>query len=131
VRELAPAFWERAEKALKVARAVLSLDPDTAASRAYYCAFYAVSAHFASRGQTFKRHSAVEAGVHRSLVKAGAWPRDLGAKYSMLVELRRTGDYGTLQHVSPEEGRDAVDAAAEVLQTVAAANGWTLDEPDV
>ena len=130
MRELAEGFWERAQKALEVARAVLSLDPDTAASRAYYCAFYAVSAHFAVRDQTFKRYSAVEAAVHRGLVKAGAWPRELGARYSMLVELRRTGDYGTLEHVSTEEGRDAVDAAAEVLQTVAEANDWSLGEPD-
>ena len=36
-------LWERAKKALAVAKAVSSLDPDSAASRAYCAAFYAVS----------------------------------------------------------------------------------------
>ncbi|MFO7897637.1 MAG: HEPN domain-containing protein [Planctomycetota bacterium] len=109
--ELAEGFWERAQKALQVARSVLSLHPDTAASRAYYAAFYAVSAHFAGAGRTFKKHSALEAAVHRDLVKPGTWPRELGARYTMLIELRRTGDYGTLEHVSAEEASGANSGA--------------------
>ena len=126
MNELAAGLWERANKALVVARNLVSLDSDAAASRAYYCAFYAVSAHFALRGQTFSRHSSAEAAVHRDLVKAGVWPEELGAKYSMLVELRGTGDYGTLDHVSNEEAVDAVQAAGEVLDAVAVANAGTF-----
>ena len=35
MKELAVGLWQRANTALTVANAVLSLDPDTAASRAY------------------------------------------------------------------------------------------------
>ena len=122
MNELADGFWNRAKKALVVARSILPLDPDTAASRAYYSALYAVSAHFALRGPTFKKHSAIEVAVHRDLVKAGIWPTELGAKYSMLTELRGTGDYGILDHVSDDEARDAVQAAADILRAVADVN---------
>ena len=41
-------------------------------------------------------------------------------KYSMLAEMRGTGDYGTLDHVSDKEARDAVQAADDILRAVAA-----------
>ena len=129
MNELAADFWDRANKALLVARNLLSLDPDAAASRAYYCALYAVSAHFALRGRTFKKHSAIEVAVHRDLVKAGIWPTELGASYSMLVELRSTGDYGTLDHVSDDEARRTLQAAGDILRAVSQANPQTLTGP--
>jgi uncharacterized protein (UPF0332 family) len=130
MNDLARGLWERANKALLVARSLLSLDPDAAASRAYYCALYAVSAHFALKGETFKKHSAVEIAVHRDLVKTGVWSRELGAKYSMLAELRGTGDYGTLDHVSDDEARRAVEAAADIVRAVSQANPQTLTGSD-
>ena len=68
---MAEALWDRAKVALKVSRHCLSVSPDAAASRAYYAAFYAVSALLALGGRTFKKHSALEAAVHRDLVKPG------------------------------------------------------------
>ena len=72
-------FWERAKDALHVARHDVELSPDAAASRAYYAAFYGVSAHFTMEGRSFTKHSAVEAAVHRDLVRAGIWPKKEGA----------------------------------------------------
>lgn len=46
--EQADALWDRAEDALRAARVLLAVSPDSAASRAYYAAFYAVTAYFAS-----------------------------------------------------------------------------------
>ena len=128
MKDLATGLWERAQKTLLVARAVVSLDADSAAGRAYYAAFYAVSAHFAMQGQTFTRHSAVEAAVHRDLVKAGQWPRDLGAGDSMLVALRETGDYGDMDHVSDAEAAEALDVAEQVLRAVAGANDFEVND---
>jgi uncharacterized protein (UPF0332 family) len=90
------------------------------ASRAYYAAFYAVSALFALKGKTFTQHRAVEAAVHRDLVQAQTWSVELGAAFSWLVRLRRTGDYGGSMHVSPDEAQEAVDKAHSILQAV-----WT------
>jgi len=87
-------LWERARESLRAAQVVLPVSPDAAASRAYYAAFYAVSALFALEDRTFRRHSAVEAAVHRDLVRSGRWPAARGANYSRLFALRLTGDYG-------------------------------------
>ena len=112
-------LWERAKKALLVARNLLALDSDATASRAYYDAFYAVSAWFALSDKTFKRHSAVEAAVHRDLVRPGIWSKSLGKRYSQLVEFRMMGDYGSGLHVSSEEAKDAVSTADDVLCAIA------------
>lgn len=118
--ELAKALLERAETSLKGARALLGIDPDGSASRAYYSAFNAVSALFAERGRTFVKHKAVETAVHRDLVLAGIWPRDLGADYSFLHRLRDAGDYGGETHVSEESAAAAITAADRILDAVRA-----------
>ena len=78
-------LWQRARQALATARNLVQSDPDAAASRAYHAAFYAVSAYFAGRECSFTKHSAVEAAVHRDLVKPGIWTPELGAAYSSLA----------------------------------------------
>lgn len=118
--ELSEALFERAETSLKGARALLGIDHDGAASRAYYSAFNAVSALFAARGRTFVKHKAVETAVHRDLVLAGVWPRELGADYSFLHRLRDAGDYGGETHVSEESAGEAIAAAGRILDAVRA-----------
>ena len=122
---LANDLWGRAQEALRVARHDLPVSPDAAASRAYYAAFYAVSAWFALEGRTFRRHSMVEAAVHRDLVKPGLWPTDLGAGFSRVAAARSRADYGRTEHVPPEEAAEAIRIAADILRAVAQA------KPDV
>jgi uncharacterized protein (UPF0332 family) len=114
--------WARAQDALRLARHDLPLSADGAASWAYYAAFHAVSALFALKGRTFRKHTAVEAAVHRDLVRPGIWPEKLGEAYSDLVELREVGHYGGVKHVTPEEAQLAIHTAADILKTVADAN---------
>jgi len=131
VTEYAASLWDRAKDALRVAKHNLSISPDAAASRAYYAGFYAVSAHFSMRGKTYTKHSAVEAAIHRDLVKAGIWPAELGRQYSHMVELRTLGDYGNLQHVSPEEAQEAVAIAESILQIIAQLNPELSRHPEI
>jgi len=111
-------WWTRALTALATARGLVDADPDASASRAYYSAFYAVSALFAAQGRTFRKHKEVEIAVHRDLVKAGKWREDVGAAFSWLSSLRQTGDYGGTLHVSTDEAREAVARAQLVLDAV-------------
>ena len=111
-------LWLRAVRSYQTASKLVEEDPDAAASRAYYAAFYAVSAFFALQGETFTQHRAVEAAVHRDLVRSKTWSVELGAAFSWLVRLRRTGDYGGSMHVSPDEAQEAVDKARSILQAV-------------
>jgi uncharacterized protein (UPF0332 family) len=97
---------------------VLPVSSDAAASRAYYAAFHAVAALFALEGRSFTRHSAVEAAVHRDLVRTGRWPAELGKLYTRLVALRQTGDYGGGTHVAADEAADAITVAERILANV-------------
>jgi len=119
VTELPASLWNRAQEALRAARHVLPVSADAAASRAYYAAFYAVSAHFALEGKKFTRHAAVEAAVHRDLVRTGLWPVELGQLFSDLAVARKAGDYGEDTHVSNEEAQRCIRSANEILRAVA------------
>lgn len=115
----AESLWERAQRAARTASTLVEEDPDAAASRAYYAAFYAVSALFAKEDRFFSRHRAVEAAVHRDLVREGRWSQTLGKAYSSLRRLRSIGDYGTSQHVSARDAAGAVKNAEMILEAVA------------
>ena len=116
--EDALSFWRAAQTTLNAARQTVDIDPSTAANRAYYAAFYAVSALLATEGKTFKRHTAVEVAVHRDLVHAGRWPKDLGTAFSELQRLRTVADYEVSLVVSKEQADSAVKQAEAIVETV-------------
>jgi hypothetical protein len=111
-------LWGRACKAILTARRDLPFDSDNSASRAYYAAFYAVSALLALEGREFIRHSAVEAVVHKDIVRPGLWPAELGSDYSRLCQSRHTADYGANRHVTEEDAGAAIEAAERILRKV-------------
>ena len=111
-------LWSRAKTALATAQKLVQDDPDAAASRAYYAAFYAVSALFTAEGRHFTRHSGVEAAVHRDLVKSGRLPEPFGERYSALCNTRMTGDYGGPERLTPAEAQQAADQAGAILDAI-------------
>ncbi len=111
-------WWDRGVRALETARMLIDEDADAASSRAYYAAFYAVSALFANEKRSFRKHTELEAAVHRDLVKAGKWSVELGAAFSFLASLRHTGDYGGASHVVAEEAQEAFEKAKAILAAV-------------
>ncbi len=124
------ALWDRALESLDGAAMLLNHGAfDSAASRAYYSAFYAVSALFAHQSTTFTKHSSVESAVHRDLVKVGRWPVELGRDYTFVLDLRAVGDYGRETHVMPEQAADALAAARRILEAVR--RDLPADFPDV
>ncbi|MFO7897920.1 MAG: HEPN domain-containing protein [Planctomycetota bacterium] len=118
MKKFAEVEWGRAQGALAVAEQAIQIDPDSAASRAYYAAFHAVTALFALRGRSFKTHSAIRAAVHGDLVKSAEWPPELGQAFSSLLQLRATGDYGGLADVSTEDAELALVKARSILDAV-------------
>ena len=68
MKDFAASEWRRALRTLETAEHTVRTDPDSAASRAYYAAFHALTAFFALRGQTFSKHSAIRAALHRNFV---------------------------------------------------------------
>lgn len=111
-------LWKRAREAIRTAETDLSVSFDAAASRAYYAAFYAVSALFALEGREFSKHTAVCSAVHKDLVKTHQWPAERGEDYSFLLRLRETGDYGGGRHVKEDEATEAIEAARRIIALV-------------
>lgn len=111
--------WDRALEAFRAAQLLVGHGGfDSAASRAYYAAFHAVTALFALEGRTFTKHSALEAAVHRDLVKTGRWSADLGRDYSFCVDVRGVGDYGSDVRVDANQATDAIEAARRILLAI-------------
>lgn len=130
MNDVAIDFWERSLKSLSSARLLMQSDADGSASRSYYSAFYAASAHFALEGRIFKKHSAVESAVHRDLVKPGYWSRELGTSYSSLMKLRSVADYGGFEHVSENEAEEATQVALNIIKEVYETHPDIFLDPD-
>jgi uncharacterized protein (UPF0332 family) len=119
--EEAGKYLERARTALAAAQQNIQIDASTAANRAYYSAFYAITALLVfERGKSLKRHSAVEAAVFRDFVNTGRWPQDLGNKFRELGRLRTTADYDVMQSITVQRSQQAVADAEAILSAIEA-----------
>ena len=118
-RDMAQKYWEKANLSVRTARKCLPEDPPSAASRAYYAAFYAVSALFLLEGRRFSKHTAVAMAVHRDLVLTGAWAPKLAARFDELARMRHVSDYLPTESVNPSDATNAIEWAVEVLGAVA------------
>ena len=115
MKEFAGSQWERAQRTIKTAVALLESDPESATSRAYYAAFHALTALFALRSRSFKKHTALRAALHKELIKTDQWSVELGRDYDFLMDLREISDYSGVGRVSEENARCAVEAAQRVI----------------
>ena len=118
MKEFALTQWQRALRTLASARQLVNTDPDSAASRAYYAAFHSLTALFALRGQTFSKHAAIRAALHRELIRPGQWATELGRAYDFLMDMRETGDYGGLIQVSQDDAKLSLDKARAIIEEV-------------
>ena len=105
-------------EALAAAETLLVGFPDSAVSRAFYAAYHGVTAVFALQGRTFSKHAAVRSALHRELVHSGQWPEDLGRAYDLLMELRRSADYGAVAPRGDATPEDAIEAARRIVRFV-------------
>ena len=118
MKEFMQGQWAKAQRSLAAASALLDMDPDSAASRAYYAAFHGVTAVLAARGLSFTKHTAVRAALHRDLIQAGLIPQELGRDYDFLLELRETADYGGVAEASRASAAKAIEKARAILAAV-------------
>ncbi len=109
--------WREALQAIESARLVLPTDPNAAINRAYYAAFYAVTAFLALDHRHYSKHYMVEAAVHRDLVHQGIWPAELGTAYSKLFVLRAEADY-SIERMESEVAAHAIDLAEQILEEI-------------
>ena len=98
-------------------------DPDAAANRCYYAAFYAAWAMFDARGlEKPKTHSGLIAEFGQRFVKNGPFNRELGATLGKLESLRSYADY-TLDPTPREKAELALQVARAFVAAVASEIG--------
>lgn len=123
------ALWRRALESFGAAGRELPFSPNVAAGRAYYAAFYAVSAHFALSGVLFNSHEAVEISFHKELVKPGLVPKEFSELWKGLKKARQIGDYGVFDDVSASGARTNLDSARTIIEAVFRLHPGTFSRP--
>jgi uncharacterized protein (UPF0332 family)/predicted nucleotidyltransferase len=94
VKQVVDEWMARAEEALVSGRSELNAGRYSfAINRAYYAAFYAVSAVLLSEGRHFVKHAGVQTALHRDLVHTGLLAAEHGKAYDELFKLRLIADY--------------------------------------
>ncbi len=91
---------------------------DSAASRAYYAAFYAATALLLKNEMEFKKHGGVISTIHLKFVKTGILDKEFGKDLNWLFELRDIGDYGVTMHVQRKDAEDAIKAAKRFVDKI-------------
>jgi uncharacterized protein (UPF0332 family) len=95
---------ERAEESLNEAKILAEASYwNTAASRLYYAAFYAVNALLINQGLIFKTHSGTKTLFHKHFIMNGKVDAQYGTIYNRLSNLRQLGDYEAFEVFSREE----------------------------
>jgi uncharacterized protein (UPF0332 family)/predicted nucleotidyltransferase len=119
VKQVAGDWMRMADEALTSARADVDAQRwRSAINRAYYGAFYAVSAVLLSRGRHFVKHTGVQTAVHRDLVLPGLLAAEHGNAYDTLFELRLIADYAPSSGIDREQAtRSLRQAEAIVAET--------------
>ena len=112
-KQVVDELMRMAEEAIAIARADIDAGRRRCAiNRAYYAAFYAVSAVLLGRARHFVKHAGVRTALHHDLVHTGLLAAKHGKAYDELFEIRLIADYTVT-------GIDADQAARSLSQAEA------------
>ena len=97
----------------------------SAVNRAYYAAFYAVSAVLLSRARHFVKHAGVQTALHRDLVRTRLLAPEHGQAYDELFKLRPIADYTVTDIDAGQATRSLAQAEAIIadIRRMLAAEG--------
>jgi uncharacterized protein (UPF0332 family) len=110
---------ERAEASIQAAKQLTEGGSyDSVVSRIYYAVFYASTAMLLCEALEFSEHSGVISAIHRDFGRTGKLDEQYGKDLNWSFELRGTGDYGAMVHVSQQDAERAISRAEEFLHAV-------------
>ena len=89
-----------------------------ATSRAYYAAFYAVTALLLSQDIIRVKHSAVEAAFNQFFVKPGHFPPEFSKTYANLRTARESGDYELAFAVDKQATQEYLNDARMLVEHI-------------
>ena len=124
VKQVVDEWVRMADEALASARADIDAGRRRSAiNRAYYAAFYAVSAVLLSQGRHFVKHTGVQTALHRDLIHTGLLAVEHGKAYDELFEIRLIADY-TVTGIDADQASRSLrqaEAIVEEMRTLLAA----------
>jgi uncharacterized protein (UPF0332 family) len=97
-----------------------------ACSRAYFAAFYAVSAALSLLGETRTKHSGVLSAFNDKVVREGGFDAETGRILGWLFDLRNTADY----RWDPVAASDAEEALVRASRFVRTVEEWIRSRAD-
>lgn len=107
-------YWmEKARESMESAKSEFNSGRNTTAVRnLYYACFDALTAVLLKEGQSFKKHTAVKAALHKDLIRTGMVEPGLGKFYNRILDSRHEGDYQPLRTFDAEEVKLYLDQGA-------------------
>jgi uncharacterized protein (UPF0332 family) len=87
-------------------------------NRLYYACYYMTSALLIYNGHTAQTHTGVIRLFGLNFVMTGLISKEQSRFYSMLFELRQTGDYDDLYNLSEEEVQPLIGSALKYIESI-------------
>ena len=87
-------------------------------NRLYYACYYMTSALLIYNGHTAQTHTGVIKLFGLNFVMTGLISKEQSRFYSMLFELRQTGDYDDLYNLSEEEVQPLIGSALKYIESI-------------
>lgn len=110
---------ENADHALDDARHLLERNSIRgAANRAYYAAFYAVSALAVSQGKVFRKHSRLISFFHADCVRSGLFDKRYGRILQKAFEDRSEADYEDDILIGSKEIEARIGEVSELIEAI-------------
>jgi hypothetical protein len=109
----------KAESKLESAKTNLEhFQYDDAVSRAYYCAFHAISAILLTKELSFSSHNQTLGSFNKEFIKTNILPQKFGKWAYKLFEFRETGDYDVDASIDEILGKESISIATELLSSM-------------
>ncbi|WP_294160649.1 HEPN domain-containing protein [uncultured Selenomonas sp.] len=91
---------------------------DSAANRAYYSIFSAITAIHALDGNHFRKHKDAIGIFNKNYVHTGIFPKRFGHEIHDAEVKRHTSDYDMTRHIASEDVKQAIAFAEEFYRAV-------------
>lgn len=118
-KDLSKHRLEQAKENLEEAEILYNVNKFKGANnRAYYAIFHSIKAVLALEPIDFKKHKDVQAYFNKNYVNTEIFPKKIGHKIVVASTVREDSDYDDEFTVKPEETREQMNTAKELIGLV-------------
>ena len=118
-KDLSKHRLEQAKENLEEAEVLYSVNKFKGANnRAYYAIFHSIKAVLALEPIDFKKHKDVLGYFNKNYVNTEVFPKKMGHKIVVASTVREDSDYDDEFTVKPEETREQMNTAKELIELV-------------